>query len=75
MAGRKNFGEMVQYLEKSPACRVVIVEKTDRLYRNLRDCVTLEELEVEIHLPKEGQIISKSSRSQDKTAAQNQPLR
>src|ERR1700693_1157001 len=66
MAGRKNFGEMVRYLEKSPACRVVIAEKTDRLYRNLRDCLTLEDLDAEIHLPKEGQIISKDSRSQAK---------
>jgi hypothetical protein len=41
-----------------------LVEKTDRLYRNFRDCVTLEDLDVEIHLPKEGQIISKDSKSQ-----------
>jgi hypothetical protein len=41
-----------------------LVEKTDRLYRNFRDCVTLENLDVEIHLPKEGQIISKDSKSQ-----------
>jgi site-specific DNA recombinase len=66
MAGRKRFGEMVRYLEKTPDCRVVIVEKTDRLYRNLRDCLTLEDLDIEIHLPKEGQIISKDARSQAK---------
>ncbi len=42
------------------------MEKTDRLYRNFRDCVTLEDLDVEIHLPKEGQIISKDSKSQSK---------
>ncbi len=66
MAGRKKFGEMVHFLEKTPNCRVVIVEKTDRLYRNLRDCLTLEELDIEIHLPKEGQIISKAAQSQAK---------
>jgi site-specific DNA recombinase len=66
MAGRRKFGEMVRYLEKTPHCRVVIVEKTDRLYRNLRDCLTLEDLDIEIHLPKEGQIISKAARSQAK---------
>lgn len=66
MAGRKKFGEMVRYFEKAPECRVVIVEKTDRLYRNLRDCLTLEDLDVEIHLPKEGQIISKDAKSQAK---------
>ena len=65
-AGRKQFGEMVKFFETNPACRVVLVEKTDRLYRNFRDCVTLEDLEVEIHLPKEGQIIGKDSKSQAK---------
>ena len=66
MAGRKNFGEMVHFLEKTPDCRTIIAEKTDRLYRNLRDCLTLEDLNIEIHLPKEGQIISKYAKSQEK---------
>ncbi len=65
-AGRKQFGEMVRYLEDTPRCRVVIAEKTDRLYRNLRDCLTLEDLDIEIHLPKEAQVISKDARSQTK---------
>ena len=64
--GRKQFNEMVRFLKQNPSCRALIVEKTDRLYRNFRDCVTLEELELEIHLPKEGQIISKDSKSQAK---------
>jgi site-specific DNA recombinase len=64
--GRKQFGEMVQYFEKHPEFRVVIVEKTDRLYRNFHDCVTLEDLGIEIHLPKEGQVINKDSKSQAK---------
>jgi DNA invertase Pin-like site-specific DNA recombinase len=64
--GRKQFGEMVLFFKKHPECRVVIVEKTDRLYRNFADCVTLEDLGVEIHLPKEGQVISKESKSQAK---------
>jgi site-specific DNA recombinase len=63
-AGRKQFGEMVYYLEKNRSCRVVIAEKTDRLYRNLRDPLTLEDLDIEIHLPKDNQIISKGARSQ-----------
>src|SRR6266849_8780785 len=65
-AGRKQFEEMVRFFKQNPSCRVLIVEKTDRLYRNFRDCVTLEDLELEIHLPKEGQIISKDSKSQAK---------
>ncbi len=64
--GRKQFGEMVRFFRENPHCRVAIVEKTDRLYRNFRDCVTLEDLEVEIHLPKEGQVISKDAKSQAK---------
>jgi site-specific DNA recombinase len=64
--GRKQFGEMVRYLEKTPTARVVIAEKTDRLYRNQRDPLILEDLQVEIHLPKEGHVISKDARSQTK---------
>lgn len=66
ITGRKQFGEMVRFFRENAGCRVAIVEKTDRLYRNFRDCVTLEDLEVEIHLPKEGQIISKDAKSQAK---------
>ncbi len=66
VTGRKQFGEMVRFFRENAACRVAIVEKTDRLYRNFRDCVTLEDLEIEIHLPKEGQVIGKDSKSQAK---------
>lgn len=65
-SGRKQFGEMVRFLDATPACRVILVEKTDRLYRNFRDYVTLEDLGTEIHLPKEGQVISKEAKSQAK---------
>ena len=64
--GRKRFGEMVDFLKRSRNGRVVLVEKTDRLYRNFRDAVTLEDLDAEIHFVKENQILSKNSRSQDK---------
>jgi site-specific DNA recombinase len=64
--GRKRFGEMLTFFHRNPSCRTLIVEKTDRLYRNFRDCVTLEDLDVEIHLPKEGQIISNDAKSQAK---------
>ena len=50
--GRAAFGEMVAYLKAHPAVRILLVEKTDRLYRNLKDWVTVDELEVEIHFPK-----------------------
>jgi site-specific DNA recombinase len=64
--GRKQFGEMVRFLQKHSTCKTLLVEKTDRLYRNFRDYVTLEELGIEIHLPKEGQVIGKNSKSQAK---------
>lgn len=65
-AGRKQFGEMMAYLKRNRSCRVLLVEKTDRLYRNLRDAVTVEDLDIEVHLVKEGQIVSKDSKSQAK---------
>jgi hypothetical protein len=71
MAGRKKFGEMLAFLSREASCRVLIVEKTDRLYRNFRDCVTLEDMDVEIHLPKEGQIISKESKIPGQVSAWN----
>ncbi|MBZ9993160.1 recombinase family protein [Mesorhizobium sp. BH1-1-4] len=64
--GRTNFTEMVKYLRKHPGIRSVLVEKTDRLYRNLKDWVTLDELDVEIHLAKEGVTLSRDSRSSEK---------
>ena len=64
--GRAAFGEMVAYLKAHPAIRVLLVEKTDRLYRNLKDWVTVDELEVEIHFPKEGVVLSRESRSSEK---------
>ena len=64
--GRAAFGEMVAYLKSHPAVRVMLVEKTDRLYRNLKDWVTVDELEVEIHFPKEGVVLSRESRSSEK---------
>src|SRR5262249_51233033 len=64
--GRAAFGEMVAYLRAHPAVRVMLVEKTDRLYRNLKDWVTVDELEVEIHFPKEGVVLSQDSRSSEK---------
>src|SRR5258708_2292699 len=64
--GRTNFEQMVRYLKTHPNVRTVLVEKTDRLYRNLRDWVTLDELAIEIHLVKEGIVLSRESRSSEK---------
>jgi site-specific DNA recombinase len=64
--GRAAFGQMVAWLRAHPAVRVMLVEKTDRLYRNLKDWVTIDELDMEIHFPKEGVVLSRDSRSSEK---------
>ena len=68
--GRKEFTNMLHQLESGTTCRIVLVEKTDRLYRNRTDALAFESLieqrGVEIHLIKEGRVIGKDSRSQDK---------
>lgn len=59
---------MLAFLESGKSCRAILVEKTDRLYRNRTDALRVEQLEqeldVEIHLVKENTIIGKDSRSQ-----------
>ena len=48
---------MIKFLKRS-SVRVLLVEKTDRLYRNLKDYVTIDELNLEIHFVKENVILS-----------------
>src|SRR3989442_1787673 len=38
-AGRVGFGEMLAFLKANASCRAILVEKTDRLYRNIRDWI------------------------------------
>jgi site-specific DNA recombinase len=71
-SGRTGFNEMIKFLRKEakakhlPPCNTLLVEKTDRLYRNLKDWVTLDELDLEIHFVKENVILSQESRSSEK---------
>ena len=65
-AGREAFNRMMKFLESHPDVRTVLCEKTDRLYRNFKDYVTVDELNLELHFAKEGEIISKGSRSHQK---------
>src|SRR3990167_2882045 len=46
--GRTNFDEMIRFLKRSGSVKTLLVEKTDRLYRNIRDWVTIDGLGVEI---------------------------
>ena len=65
-AGRTNYNLMLDFLKSNPEIKTILIEKTDRLYRNFKDYVTLEDYDLEIHLVKEGTIISKNSKSHDK---------
>ena len=65
-AGRKNFSAMVAYLRRHPAVDTILVEKTDRLYRNLRDWVTIDDFDIDVHYVKEGVVLSRDSRSSEK---------
>ena len=65
--GRSDFGRMMRDLKRKPMqSRVILVEKTDRLYRNMPDWVTLAELGAEIHFVKEHTVISPTSNSSEK---------
>ena len=44
----------------------MLVEKTDRLYRNLKDWVGVDELNLEVHLVKENVVLSPQARSHEK---------
>jgi site-specific DNA recombinase len=66
-AGRTAFSEMVDFLrKKTSGCRTLLVEKTDRLYRNIKDWVTIDELGIEVHFVKEAVVLSEDSRSSEK---------
>ncbi len=65
--GRVEFTRMLRFLRRRrPNPPVILVEKTDRLYRNLKDWVALDEMSVDIHLVKEGIVLSEESRSSEK---------
>jgi site-specific DNA recombinase len=49
---------MMAFLRETPSCRTILVEKTDRLYRNFRDYGTAEDLGATIHFVKENTVLS-----------------
>src|SRR6266849_5050996 len=65
-AGRGGFGEMLAFLKANPSCRTMLVEKTDRLYRNIRDWITVDDRDLAVHFVKENAVVSKASRSSEK---------
>ena len=65
-AGRTHFSEMLRFLASNPTVKNVLVEKTDRLYRNMRDYVDLGDLGLNIYLVKENDVLSDKSTSSTK---------
>lgn len=65
-SGRTAFGQMIKFMQKNPSVSHILVEKTDRLYRNLKDRVLIDDLGCVVHFVKEGQIISRDSKSSEK---------
>ena len=65
--GRTGFNSMLGLLGKNKGCRVILVEKTDRLTRNMTDYLSLdiEKTGIEIHFVREGKVLSKNSSPTD----------
>jgi len=57
---------MVAFFKRNGNCRTLLVEKTDRLYRNLKDYVTIDGLGLTIQFVKENVVLSPESRSNEK---------
>jgi site-specific DNA recombinase len=75
-AGRKKFGEMIDFLTKQKISNsqvpvnIVLAEKVDRLSRNYRDMGMIQDLlksiGLQVHALREGKVLTKDSPSQDK---------
>ncbi len=65
-AGRVKFNEMIKLLHASKDIKTILVEKTDRLYRNFKDYVEIGEDDFVIHLVKENEIIGRNATSHQK---------
>ena len=65
-AGRTGFGQMLEYVKANKDVKNILVEKTDRLYRNFKDYVIIDELDVTVFLVKENEQIGKAASSHQK---------
>jgi len=61
--GRVGFNDMLSYLGKNSQCTIILVEKTDRLTRNMQDYLALdiEKTGIEIHFVRDSKIMSRDS--------------
>ena len=65
-SGRTNFEKMLTFIRKNKRVKTILVEKTDRLYRNLPDYVTIDALHLDLHFVKEGVVLNDDSHSSEK---------
>lgn len=65
-SGRTNFTKMIDYLKEHADVNTILCEKTDRLYRNFKDYVTVDELDLSLVFVKENSVLNKHSRSHEK---------
>jgi site-specific DNA recombinase len=69
-AGRTQFSKMLSFNQENKTVQHILVEKTDRLLRNITDYALLDRLiaysDIKIHLVKENVVLSKDSRSNEK---------
>lgn len=67
--GRREFNNMLEYVKENDI-KYILVEKTDRLHRNFKDYVAIEDLvedfDVTVFLVKENTSIGKESKSSEK---------
>ena len=68
---RKLFNEMLAYIAEHPEIKIVLCEKVDRITRNFKDAVKLDDRlneneERQIHFVKQSLIIHKNARSHEK---------
>jgi site-specific DNA recombinase len=65
--GRTGFTAMLAYMGEHSECHVILVEKTDRLTRNMKDYIALdvEKSGIEIHFVRDGKIMSRESSPSD----------
>lgn len=69
-AGRKSFQEMVQLIQSDKSIESVLVDKADRLYRNMKDQIIIADLiadlGISIHFVRDARVLCKNSRSTEK---------
>jgi len=69
-SGRTQFNQMLAFVAKNPSIKHILVEKTDRLLRNITDYGLIDRLiessDITVHLVKENVTLSRDSRSNEK---------